>query len=82
MWRQRNEHLRRIDEVGRQEWLKLSGYRKQAGAENLFMRYKQILGGRLRAKLFEPQKRESVVGCNALNRMYELGKPESYRVLV
>ena len=82
MWRQRNEHLKRIDEVGRQEWLKLSGYRKQAGAENLFMRYKQILGGRLRAKLFEAQKRESIVGCNALNRMYELGKPETYRVLV
>ena len=80
MWRQRNEHLKRIDEVGRQEWLKLSGYRKQAGAENILMRYKQILGGRLRAKVFEAQKRESIVGCNALNRMYELGKPQSYAV--
>ena len=81
MWAQRNEHLKRIDEVGRQQWLKESGYRKQAGAENVFMRYKQILGGRLRAKVFEAQKRESVVGCNALNRMYELGKPESYAIV-
>ena len=61
--------------------MKESGYRRQAGAENLFMRYKQILGGRLRAKAFEAQKRESVVGCNALNRMYELGKPESYAIV-
>ena len=81
MWAQRNDHLKRIDEVGRQEWLKESGYRKQAGAENLFMRYKQTLGGRLRAKAFEAQKRESVVGCNVLNRMYELGKPVSYAVV-
>lgn len=77
MWAQRNEHLKRIDEIGRQQWLKESGYRKQAGAENVFMRYKQILGGRLRAKVFEAQKVEAMVGCNVLNRMYELGKPES-----
>ncbi len=60
--------------------MKESGYRKQGGAENVFMRYKQILGGRLRAKVFEAQQKESIVGCNALNRMYELGKPESHAV--
>ena len=80
MWAQRNEHLKRIDEIGRQQWLKESGYRKQAGAENAFMRYKQILGGRLRAKVFEAQQKESIVGCNVLNQMYELGRPESYAV--
>ena len=81
MWAQRNDHLMRIDEVGRQAWLKESGYRKQAGAENLFFRYKRILRDRLRARGFEAQKREAVVGCNALNRMYELSKPDSYAVL-
>ncbi len=78
MWAQRNDHLRRIDEVGRQAWLKESGYRKQAGAENFFFRYKRILGDRLRARGFEAQKRAAMVGWNVLNRMYELGKPESY----
>ena len=31
------------------------------------------LEGRLRAKAFEAQNRESIIGCNALNRMCELG---------
>ena len=80
IWAQRNDHLRRIVEVGRQAWLKESGYRKQAGAENFFFRYKRILGDRLRARGLEAQKKEAMVGCNVLNRMYELGKPESYAV--
>ena len=80
MWAQRNNHLKRIDEVGRQAWLKESGYRKQAGAENFFFRYKRILGDRLGARGLEAQEREALVGCNVLNRMYELGKPGSYAV--
>ena len=57
--------------------MKECGYRKQAGAENFFFRYKRILGDRLRARGFEAQKRETMDGCNVLNRMYELGMPES-----
>ena len=80
VWSQRNTHLERIKEIGRQAWLKESGYRQQARAENTFFRWKWTLSERLRAKQLETQRREAMIGCGALNRMFELGKPESYAV--
>ena len=55
-WSQRNSHLERIEEIGRRAWLKESGYRQQARAENTFFRWKWILGDRLRSKHFGTQK--------------------------
>ena len=79
-WSQRNSHLQRIEEIGRRAWLKESGYRQQARAENAFFRWKGILGSRLRSKHFETQRREAMIGCGVLNRMYELGKARSQAV--
>ena len=42
-----------------------------------FFRYKQILGGRLRALSLAGQKTEALVACNVLNRMAEMGRPAS-----
>ena len=80
-WGQRNDAIQRIATIGREEWERESGYRKQSRAENTFYRYKQILGGTLRARDIEAQKRESNIGCNVLNRMADLGMPESYQVV-
>ena len=80
-WCQRNTALERIAEVGRQEWIRASGYRQQARVENLFGRYKRVLGDGLRARDPDAQNREAMIGCHVLNRMLELGRPESYRVL-
>ena len=41
---------------------------------------KRILGGSLRAKGFEAQQREAMVGCTVLNRMLALGKAQSSAV--
>ena len=81
-WAQRNGHLKRIEEIGRQAWQKECGYRQQGRAENAFFRWKWILGDRLRSKNMETQKREARIGCGILNRMFELGKPMSYAVAV
>jgi hypothetical protein len=43
-------------------------------------RYKRIIGGRLRSKLFDSQKREALIAVNAINRMTALGMPESVKV--
>ena len=40
-------------------------------------RYKRIIGDRLRAKQFDAQKREAMIGVNVINRMTELGMPKS-----
>jgi len=79
-WLQRNSHLERIEEIGRRAWLKESGYRQQARAENAFFRSKSMLGDRLRSKHFEAQRREAMIGCGVLNRMFELGKPRCQAV--
>ena len=42
------------------------------------IRYKSILGDRLRARSRGGRVAESVVACNVLNQMTELGRPESY----
>ena len=46
---QRNATLETIRNVGRQGWQRQSGYRRQAGVENLFFRYKHALGDSLRS---------------------------------
>ena len=76
-WSQRNLHLERIGKIGRRDWLKESGYRQQARVENAFFRWKRVLGDRLRSKHFETQRRETMIGCGVLNRMFELGKARS-----
>ena len=48
--------------------------------ENAFFRYKSIIGDRLRARSRGGRVAESVVACNVLNQMTELGRPESYSI--
>ncbi len=66
--------------MGRRRWRKEAGYHRQARVENAFFRYKTILGGRLRARDPAAQVIEARVACNILNRMTELGRPESFAV--
>ena len=80
-WAQRNATLETIRNVGRQGWQRESRYRRQGAVENLFFRYKRTLGNRLLARGYESQKREARIGCNVLNRMAELGKPESQAIV-
>ncbi len=79
-WAQREAALERIRAVGRRAWQKESGYRQQARVENGFYRYKSMLGGRLKARAGDAQRREAMIGCQILNRMAELGRPQSYAV--
>jgi hypothetical protein len=69
-----------IRKVGRRKWKKESGYHRQSRAENTFMRYKLMLGDRLRARDAVAQSVEARLACNILNRMTELGMPASYVV--
>ena len=63
-WEQRNLHIERIAEIGRQAWQRETGYRQQARVEGTFLRYKRILGGSIRAKEFEAQTREATGGVH------------------
>lgn len=77
---QRDQHLLAIESAGRCGWKRTSEYYAQSHAENVFARCKRLFGARLRAKRDESQEREAALGCQLLNRMRELGRPESYAV--
>ncbi len=77
---QRNEHISELERMGRSDWCRQSGYYLQSHAENAFYRFKQIIGGRLRSKHGEAQKREALIGCSILNKMLGIGRPVSYQV--
>ena len=76
----RDPTVRRVGKVGRRQWKKESGSHQQARVENTFFRYKSIIADRLRARHPKSQEAEALIACNILNRMTELGRPESFAI--
>jgi hypothetical protein len=77
---QRDRHLRCIAEHGRMGWQKASGYNRRALAEAAVSRYKRVIGDALRSRADPGRATEVAIGVHVLNRMLELGRPESVRV--
>jgi IS5 family transposase len=75
----RDENLRRIRAVGRAAWKKESGYHRRSLAETAIFRLKVIFGDRVLARSFAGGAAELLVRCAALNRITQLGMPESYK---
>jgi len=78
---QRDGHLHSIAEHGRAAWQKASGYTKRAWAEAAIGRFKQVIGDGLRSHTDEHRATEVDVAVHALNRMLELGRPISVRIV-
>jgi len=76
----RDENLRYIRKHGRKKWKEGSGYHKRSLAETAFFRIKAIFGDRLRSRDFDNQATEAFLRLSLLNRMTELGMPDSYPV--
>ena len=77
---QRDRHLQRIAEHGRMAWQKASGYNIRARVEATIGRFKQVIGDGLRSRTDQRRATEVEVAVHALNRMLELGRPESVRI--
>ena len=78
---QRDRHLQAIAETGRMGWQKASGYNHlRARAEAAIGRFKGVIGDGLRARTEQRRATEGEVAVHALNRMLELGRPESVRI--
>ena len=77
---QRDRHLRSIAEHGRMGWQKASGYNRRALAEAAISRYKKVIGDALRSRTDPGRATEVAVGAHVLNRMLELGRPQSVRI--
>jgi hypothetical protein len=76
----RDENLRRIHQIGHQQWKQESRYHRRSLSETAMFRLKIIFGGKLRRRFFDNQAVELFLQCAALNRMIQLGKPDSYKV--
>jgi hypothetical protein len=77
---QRDRHLQLIAKRGRRGWQTASGYTKRARAETAISRFKRVIGDELRAHTDERRATEMDVAVQVLNRMLELGRPESVRI--
>lgn len=75
----RDENLRRIRQVGRAAWKRESGYHRRSLAETAMFRLKTIFSERVTARGFAGQAAQVLVRGAALNRMTQLGRPDSYR---
>ena len=76
----RDKHLTATERDDLFAWKQTSAVDAQSHAENAFARFKRVLGGGLRAKRDASQERETMIACNLLNRMRELGRQQSYRL--
>ncbi|MBL8186368.1 MAG: IS5/IS1182 family transposase, partial [Acidobacteria bacterium] len=76
----RDENLRRVRQVGRQQWKKESNYHRRSLAETQMFRFKTIFGDRLQTRRIENQFKELLLKASILNRMTHLGMPDTTKV--
>ena len=76
----RDENLRHIRRIGRAAWKRESGYHRRSLAETAMFRLKTLFSERVTARGFAGQAAQVLVRCAALNRLTQLGRPDSYRV--
>lgn len=78
----RDESLRAIRKLGRRQWKVESGYHHRSLIENTIFRFKTIFGERALSREDSRLRTELKLGFKILNRMFQLGMPESYAVTV
>ena len=78
---QRDRHIQFIAGHGRTVWQKASGYTKRARAEAAIGRFKQVIGDGLRSRTDQRRATQVSVAVHALNRMLELGRRISVRII-
>jgi hypothetical protein len=76
----RDRHLQTIAERGRMAWQKASGYNWRALVEAGISRFKRVIGDGLRSRTDQRRATEVEIAVNALNRMFELGRPQYIRL--
>jgi hypothetical protein len=76
----RNEALTVIEDVGKAEWKKRSGYHRRSKSEVAMFRYKTIFTSKMYARKIKNQKTEAYVKCAIINKFNQLGMPVSVKV--
>jgi hypothetical protein len=69
-----------LPRTGRMAWQRDSGYNERARIEGQFARWKQVIGDGLRFHSDQARATEVAIAAQVLNRMLDLGCPNSVRV--
>jgi hypothetical protein len=77
---QRNTNLRQVQKLGAERWRQEVKYHRRSLVECAIYRLKTLFTDRLRSREVERQRTEVMLRCLTLNRMTELGMPDSYVV--
>ena len=77
---QRDEHVRRIRRVGRRRWKQEVGYHRRSLVETAVWRLVRLFGAGIAARSLAAQTTVARLRVAALNRVTQLGLPDSYRV--
>jgi hypothetical protein len=71
---QRDLHVLAVDEHGRVNWQKASGYNTRSKVEAAISRYKRVIGDTLKSGHGTRSAREVAIAIKSLNRMNQLGR--------
>ena len=77
---QRDQHVLCVEEHGRMNWQKASGYNKRSKVEAAISRYKRIIGDGLKSRHDARRGTEVAIAVKSLNRMSALGQAICVRV--
>ena len=75
----RNRNVMEVKCFGRMGWQRARDYGKRNYSELAILRYKRILGNTMQSREFSRQKQEAMIACGVLNKMTNLGMPQSYK---
>jgi hypothetical protein len=76
----RDKAIRQIRKWGRKHWKNKTGYHRRSIAESAIFRLKTIFGPKLSSTEMLHQQVEVSIRCYALNRMAQLGMPQTIQV--
>lgn len=76
-WRLRNHAVGRVREKGLKKWKIKNNYHRRSLSETAFSRLKKIFGSHAASRSFENQVTELTLRCHMLNKMNQLGMPDS-----
>jgi IS5 family transposase len=74
----RNSNLKVVRRLGVKGWKKKAGYHQRSLVETAMFRLKTLFTDKLRSREVKRQATEVMIRCGAMNRMTELGMPQSY----
>lgn len=78
-WRLRNQAVGKVRDKGLKKWKIKNNYHRRSLSETAFSRLKKIFGANAAGRLFENQVTELTLRCHMLNKMNQLGMPDSIK---